>query len=63
MLAPWIMDEVKTAKLGDKRLNARLGQVLFAIGSTADGEHSRRMWRTRRDGCRLSVLREREREF
>lgn len=33
MLAPWIVDEVKTAKLGDKRLNARLGQVLSQLGA------------------------------
>ncbi len=33
MLAPWIMDEVKTAKLGDKRLNARLGQVLSQLAA------------------------------
>jgi hypothetical protein len=28
MLAPWVTDEVKTAKLSDKRLNKRLGEVL-----------------------------------
>lgn len=28
MLAPWIMDEVKTADLGDKRLNKRFAEVL-----------------------------------
>jgi hypothetical protein len=33
MLAPWVMDEVKTAKLGDKRLNARLGQVLSQLAA------------------------------
>jgi hypothetical protein len=33
MLAPWIMDEVKTAKLGDKRLNARLAQVLSQLAA------------------------------
>jgi hypothetical protein len=33
MLAPWIMDEVKTARLGDKRLNARLGQVLAQLAA------------------------------
>ena len=33
MLAPWIMDEVKTANLGDKRLNARLGQVLSQLAA------------------------------
>jgi len=26
MLAPWVIDEMKTAKLGDKRLNARLAK-------------------------------------
>lgn len=33
MLSPWITDEVKTAKLGDKRLNARLGQVLSQLAA------------------------------
>jgi hypothetical protein len=33
MLPPWIMDEVKTAKLGDKRLNARLGEVLSQLAA------------------------------
>ena len=33
MLAPWIMDEVKTAKLGDKRLNARFGEVLSQLAA------------------------------
>jgi hypothetical protein len=33
MLAPWVMNEVKTAKLGDKRLNARLGQVLAQLAA------------------------------
>jgi len=33
MLAPWIKDEVKTARLGDKRLNARLGQVLSQLAA------------------------------
>ena len=58
MLAPWVMDEVKTAKLGDKRLNARLADGAVAIGGTADGEHSRGVRRTGRDGCRLPILRE-----
>ncbi len=31
MLAPWVMDEVKTAKLNDKRLNARLADVLSLL--------------------------------
>jgi hypothetical protein len=33
MLAPWIMDEIKTARLGDKRLNARFGQVLSQLAA------------------------------
>ena len=33
MLAPWVMDEVKTAKLGDKRLNTRLGLVLSELAA------------------------------
>jgi hypothetical protein len=33
MLAPWVMDEVKTARLGDKRLNVRLGQVLSQLAA------------------------------
>jgi hypothetical protein len=33
MLAPWVIDEVKTAKLGDKRLNARLGEVLSQLAA------------------------------
>jgi len=33
MLAPWVFDEVKTAKFGDKRLNARLGQVLSQLAA------------------------------
>jgi hypothetical protein len=33
MLAPWVMDEMKTAKLGDKRLNARLAQVLSQLAA------------------------------
>ena len=33
MLAPWTVDEVKTAKLGDKRLNARLGLVLSQLAA------------------------------
>ena len=33
MLAPWVMDEVKTAKLNDKRLNARLADVLSLLAA------------------------------
>jgi len=33
MLAPWVMDEVKTADLGDKRLNARLAEVLAQLAA------------------------------
>jgi hypothetical protein len=33
MLAPWVIDEMKTAKLGDKRLNARLEQVLSQLAA------------------------------
>jgi len=32
MLAPWVSDEMKSADLNDKRLNARLTQVLSALG-------------------------------
>jgi hypothetical protein len=33
MVASWIMDEVKTASLGDKRLNARLAEVLSQLAA------------------------------
>lgn len=33
MLAPWVMDEMKTADLKDKRLNERLAQVLSALSA------------------------------
>ena len=33
MPAPWVMNEMKTAKLGDKRLNARLGEVLSQLAA------------------------------
>ncbi len=33
MLAPWVMDEVKTAKLNDKRLNVRLADVLSLLAA------------------------------
>ena len=32
MLAPWVMDEMKTANLKDRRLNARLRDVLSQLG-------------------------------
>jgi len=33
MLTPWVVDEVKTAKLDDKRLNQRLGKVLSQLAA------------------------------
>lgn len=33
MVAPWLMDEMKTANLNDKRLNKRLQQVLSQLAS------------------------------
>ncbi len=33
MLSPWILDEVKSAKLNDKRLNTRFGQVLSQLAA------------------------------
>jgi hypothetical protein len=33
MLAPWVVDEMKTADLKDKRLDARLGEVLSQLGA------------------------------
>ena len=33
MLAPWVVDEVKTAKLNDKRLNERLAAVLSQLAA------------------------------
>jgi hypothetical protein len=33
MLAPWIVDEMKTAKLNDKRLNERLAMVLSQLAA------------------------------
>ena len=32
MLAPWASEEMKTAKLRDKRLNMRLTRILSALG-------------------------------
>jgi hypothetical protein len=32
MLAPWVIDEMKTVDLKDKRLNSRLGEVLSQLG-------------------------------
>src|SRR3990172_3425731 len=32
MLAPWVMDEMKTADLQDERLNDRLREVLSQLG-------------------------------
>ena len=37
MLAPWIVDEMKTASLPDKRLNRRLMQVLDQLASRPTG--------------------------
>ena len=33
MLVPWVMEEVKTARLNDKRLNARFAQVLSQLAT------------------------------
>ena len=33
MLAPWVMDETKTARLNDKRLNRRLAEVLSQLAA------------------------------
>ena len=33
MIAPWVADEVKTAKLNDKRLNERLAEVLSQLAA------------------------------
>ena len=33
MLTPWVVDEVKTAKLNDKRLNERLAEVLSQLAA------------------------------
>ena len=33
MLAPWVVDEVKTVKLNDKRLNERFGEVLSQLAA------------------------------
>jgi hypothetical protein len=33
MLAPWVMDETKTAKLNDKRLNRRFAEVLLQLAA------------------------------
>ena len=32
MLAPWVVEEMETAELNDKRLNRRLGQILDQLG-------------------------------
>ncbi len=32
MVAPWVLDEMKTADLKDKRLNRRLREVLSQLG-------------------------------
>ena len=45
MLAPWVMDEMQTADLDDKRLDVRLKAVLSASGAASDREHSCRLWR------------------
>ena len=37
MLAPWIVNEMKTASLCDKRLNARLENILDQLGSRPTG--------------------------
>jgi hypothetical protein len=33
MVAPWVIEEMKTAKLNDKRLNQRLGEVLSQLAA------------------------------
>ena len=33
MLAPWVVDEMKTANLKDRRLNARLREVLSQLSA------------------------------
>ena len=57
MLAPWVIDEMKTVDLKDKRLNDRLGEVLSQLGGTPDGEHSGGLWRVCRDDRGLSFVR------
>ena len=37
MLAPWVVDEMKTASLRDRRLNARLTLILDQLGSRPTG--------------------------
>jgi hypothetical protein len=37
MLAPWVVDEMKTASLRDKRLNARMMMILDQLGSRPTG--------------------------
>jgi Transposase DNA-binding len=49
MLAPWIVDEMKTASLPDKRLNRRLMQVLDQLASRPTGSIP--------SACGLSFLR------
>jgi hypothetical protein len=56
MSAPWAKEEVEEADLGDERLHARLERVLGGAGQSAESEHSGRLWRTDRDGRRLSLL-------
>ncbi len=55
MLAWWVMDEVKTAKLNDRRLNRRLAEVLSQLAAP-DRQHSRRVRRSGGDGGCLSFL-------
>ena len=37
MLAPWVMEEVETVKLNDKRLDARLGELLSQLSAQPRG--------------------------
>lgn len=37
MLAPWVVDEMKTAELRDKRLNDRMQEILNQLGSRPTG--------------------------
>ena len=55
MLAPWVMDETKTARLNDKRLNRRLAEVLSQLAARPTASIRGMRWACR-GGCRLSLL-------
>jgi len=58
MLAPWAIEEMRTAKLRDKRLNKRLTRILSALGSGRRPVfYSRSLRGETGNGCRVSVLR------